>query len=44
VNASCLARAGGSWYDGSGAGAFRLHVNYSASSAYASIGARLMFL
>ena len=41
---SCLARASGSWDDGSGAGAFRLSVVYSASDAAADVGARLMFL
>ena len=44
VNASRLADAGGSWNSGSGAGAFRVSVSDSASSAYASIGARLMYL
>lgn len=44
VNASCLARAGGYWNYGSDAGAFLVYVYYSASSAGADIGARLMFL
>ena len=44
VYASRLAFAGGSWSSGSGAGAFYLVVNYSASDAYAYVGARLMFL
>ncbi len=44
VIASRLARAGGSWSDGSSAGAFRLDVGQSASGTFASVGARLMFL
>ena len=44
VIASRLASAGGSWSNGSYAGAFRLIVNYSASGADAYVGARLMFL
>ena len=44
VDASRLALAGGGWTDGSVAGAFFLSVGRSASGAYASIGARLMFL
>lgn len=44
VFASRLAYAGGTWVNGSDAGAFRLDVNVSASNAYADLGARLMFL
>ena len=44
VTASRLAYAGGAWNDGSIAGAFRLHVDRSASYAATDIGARLMFL
>lgn len=35
--------AGGSWIDGSLAGAFRLSLLYSASYAYSDLGARLMY-
>ena len=44
VSASRLARTGGSYSDGAGAGAFYLDVAYSASAASASVGSRLMFL
>ena len=44
VVASRLASAGGSWSNGSVAGAFRLYVNQSASRTYVDVGARLMFL
>ena len=44
VYAYRFADASGSWYDGSGAGTLRVSVGDSASSAYASIGARLMYL
>lgn len=44
VNASRLAFAGGSWLNGSIAGAFRLHVNLSASYTSTDVGTRLMFL
>ena len=44
VIASRLASAGGDWYNGSYAGAFRLYVNQSASNTNTNIGARLMFL
>ena len=44
VNASRLARAGGTYSDGARAGAFYLYVYYSASYSSANIGSRLMFL
>jgi len=44
VNASCLARAGGSYSNGAIAGAFRLRVRDSASDSGADVGSRLMFL
>lgn len=44
VYASCLAFAGGDRADGSYAGAFYLFASSSASSAYAYVGSRLMFL
>lgn len=44
LDASYLPIFGASWTDGSNAGAFRLYVNYSASHASSSIGARLMYL
>jgi len=44
VEASRLAYAGGHWTDSSNAGAFDLSVELSASTTYASVGARLMFL
>jgi len=44
VGASRLAYAGGGWSGASYAGVFAVYVNYSASDADASIGARLMFL
>lgn len=44
VFASCLAIAGGSWNNGSVAGAFYLNVRRSASYASTDVGARLMFL
>jgi hypothetical protein len=44
VYASCLARAGGHYSIGAFAGAFCLYVSDSASSSYADIGSRLMFL
>lgn len=43
-NAGCLPYFGGSFSDGVGAGAFRLHVSYGPSVAGVGIGARLMFL
>lgn len=42
--ASCVAYFGGSWDGGAGAGTFSLRVTYSASSAYASLGSRLMYV
>ena len=44
VAASRLAHAGGDYGNGAVAGAFFLYVSYSASSAYAYVGSRLMFL
>lgn len=44
LNASCLPYFGGIWHNASTAGAFSLHVNYSASTSYASLGGRLMYL
>ena len=44
VNASRLARTGGSYGYGASAGAFYLNVDDSASNSYANIGSRLMFL
>lgn len=44
LSASRLAHFGGSWNDGGSAGAFRLVVNSSASSAYSYLGGRLMYL
>ena len=44
VIASRLARAGGNYGDGAGAGTFYLNVGDSASYACAGIGSRLMFL
>ena len=44
VSASCLTYAGGHWDSGSGAGAFRLYVDGSASGSPAIVGSRLMFL
>ena len=42
--ASRVASFGGNWNDGASAGAFYLRVNFSASSASASIGSRLMYV
>ena len=42
--ASRVAYFGGSWGNGANAGAFYLYVNSSASSAYSSIGSRLMYV
>ena len=44
LTASCVAGFGGDWYYASAAGAFSLRVHHDASTAYASRGARLMFL
>ena len=44
VNASRLAHAGGDYSSGADAGAFCLYVGDSASSVYAIVGSRLMFL
>lgn len=44
LNAGFLPIFGGDWYDASNAGVFRLNVYYSASSAYANVGGRLMYL
>ena len=44
VDASCLAFAGGHWRYRSYAGAFNLNVGQYASTTYAHVGARLMFL
>lgn len=42
--ASCVALFGGGWDNAAYAGAFRLDVNNAASSSYALVAARLMFL
>lgn len=42
--ASCVADFGGHWNNDADAGAFRLNVKYAASSSYAYVAARLMFL
>ena len=44
VIASRLARAGGGWNNGSGAGAFYLGVSDDASNSSAYVGSRLMYL
>jgi hypothetical protein len=44
LSASCLLIFGGSWSLASGAGAFILDVDNSASSAGAKLGARLMYV
>lgn len=44
LNAGCLGRSGGRWGSGLGAGAFCLFVDYSASAASSSIGARLCYI
>ena len=41
--ASCIAVSGGSWGDGSSAGAFPLSVSYSADNSSAGIAARLFY-
>lgn len=44
VNTSHLANFGGNWNNTSNAGVFQLNVNHSASSSYAIIGSRLMYM
>lgn len=39
-----VAKFGGSWSNGSGAGAFSLYVSYSASYSKSDVGGRLMYL
>ena len=44
LSASRVAYFGGAWDNGANAGAFSLHVIYSASSADSSVGSRLMYV
>lgn len=44
LHSGCLSAAGGDWSDGLYAGTFRLHVGYSASYSFSSIGARLCYI
>ena len=43
VNSGGFGYCGGNWNIGAYAGAFFLYLNYSASSAYSNVGARLMY-